>query len=300
MGTYTLLRYPGGKFWATKKLLPFFLATGETSLVSPFFGGGAIEFALLNKGWTVRGYDNFGPVVNFWQCALENPGRIADIVEMYRPMEFPAFKAMQQNWEQIDGRFSQAAVYYVLNRTSHSGIGFLGGITKWSADGTPDDPRLKDSTIKKLRGFVAPGLTVDKADFAISIRKNPKTLMYLDPPYVGIGERLYKQERFNADDIVLEAFDHELLAFLLRRQENWILSYNDHDVVRELYDGYPTIELSWAYGHQRTQGNELLIFSKNLSHLTELAPRPLTSEEESPILANQGSEFTSVPETDGP
>lgn len=284
MGTYTLLRYPGGKYWASKKLLPFFLATEATELVSPFFGGGAIEFALLNKGWTVRGYDNFGPVVNFWQRALEDPNQIADIVEMYRPVEFPAFKAMQQNWGQIDGVFTQAAVYFVLNRTSHSGIGFLGGITKWSPDGTPDDPRLKDSTIQKLRNFTAPGLTVEKADFAISIRKNPTTLMYLDPPYIGIGERLYKQERFDADDIVLEKFDHELLAFLLKRQENWILSYNDHEVVRDLYAGYPTVELSWAYGHQRTQGNELLIFSKDLSHLAELAPRPLISREKSLIL----------------
>lgn len=270
MPTYTLLRYPGGKSRAIKHILPYFLKTGETKLVSPFFGGGAIELALINNGWAVRGYDNFSPVVNFWECILEDPERVANIVEMYRPVDPKAYKNMQDHYDIISCPFTQAAVFYVLNRTTHSGTGFNGGITKWSPDGTPDDPRLKDSTVKKLRNFVAPGLSVEKADFSVSIRKNPETILYCDPPYIDVGEMLYDDERFDSADIVQEKFDHELLAYCLNRRGNWILSYGEHDDVRRLYPDNVIIPLTWHHGMMRRPGSELLIFSKDLEHLVEI------------------------------
>lgn len=264
MGTYTLLRYPGGKTRAVKHILPYFLKTGETELVSPFFGGGAIELALINKGWKVRGYDNFTPVVNFWQRALEDPNRIADIVEMYRPVDPKAYKAMQDHYEQTSCPYTRAAIYYVLTRTTHSGNGFTGGITKWSADGTPDDPRLKDSNIAKLRAWDAPGLSIAEQDFNVTIRKNLDTILYCDPPYIDVGDILYSEG----------AFDHEGMAYYLKRRNKWILSYGEHPDVIRLFPDYRIVPLQWKYGMQRKQGSELLIFSHDLAHLA-----PLTEEE---------------------
>ena len=41
----SILRYPGGKTRATKLILPRLMAQQASRLISPFFGGGSIEFA---------------------------------------------------------------------------------------------------------------------------------------------------------------------------------------------------------------------------------------------------------------
>ena len=48
------LRYPGGKSRAVSAILET-IPNGITALTSPFFGGGSIELALVNRGVRVHG-----------------------------------------------------------------------------------------------------------------------------------------------------------------------------------------------------------------------------------------------------
>ena len=50
----TLLRYPGGKAKAVK-ILEKYIPENTTKIVSPFFGGGSLEFQLASKGIEVQG-----------------------------------------------------------------------------------------------------------------------------------------------------------------------------------------------------------------------------------------------------
>jgi len=263
--TRTLLRYPGGKTKAVKHLVPLIEATGANHLVSPFFGGGAIELALVKKGWNVTGYDAWEPVVNFWQKVLSNPDRVADLVAMFRPVSNKAFVAMQKGYEQITCRWTKAAVFFTLNRCVHTGTGLSGGKTSWDGkrdDGTDGNPRLNDSTIVKLREFEASTLTVEQKDFTDCMSHHPQRLMYLDPPYRQTGATPAMTQLYSTGD-----FDHEKLAKILHRRDTWILSYNNVAEVRADYRGYTMLKPSWHYGNKRNASNELLILSHDLAHL---------------------------------
>jgi DNA adenine methylase len=58
-----------------------------------------------------------------------------------------------------------------------------------------------------------------------------RALVYLDPPYVSKSRRLY-MNKYDEND-----HDHVTLACYLLQQQTlpWILSYDDHDVIRRLY-----------------------------------------------------------------
>ena len=78
--------------------------------------------------------------------------------------------------------------------------------------------------------------------------------MYLDPPYI-IDSKLYGYKGDMHTD-----FDHEELARLLRSKSRWILSYNDSEEIRRLYDGYEILTPQWVYGMARDKrSREVLI-----------------------------------------
>lgn len=255
MPTHTLLRYPGGKSRAIKYILPILEKTGKRSLVSPFFGGGAVELKLVSKGWEVFGYDGWKPVVNFWQKAKENPGKIANMVDAMRPVSNEAFSHMQKIYGDVKDLWEQAAIFYTLNRCVHTGTGLSGGKTNWG-DG---NPRLTDSTVKKLRTFEAPSFSMELKDFADSlVRHQNDVLIYADPPYFCVGKTLYDH---NKD----KEFDHFKLFNLLNEKPLWVLSYNDVPEIVEMYKEYTVIRPEWKYGIKRNNSSELLILSKEMA-----------------------------------
>lgn len=82
----------------------------------------------------------------------------------------------------MENDLNRAAVFFVLNRSSFSGITLSGGMS-------PGHPRFTESAIQRLREFRAPNLTVDSADFKDTLSRFPNDFLYLDPPYAN-GERL--------------------------------------------------------------------------------------------------------------
>ena len=240
------LRYPGGKSRAVKHIVKYF-PPGLETLVSPFLGGGSIELHFASQGVEVFGYDKFEPLVNFWQKAIASPVELATIVGCFYPIEKAQFYHLQKTYHDIADDMERAAIFYVLNRSSFSGTTLSGGMS-------PDHPRFTLSSIRRLADFKVRGLTVRCADFTESLEEHKHDFAYLDPPYL-IAERLYGNKKDSNLD-----FDHIGLAEILRGRDGWLLSYNDCDEIRELYDGYPFIIPEWAYGMGgNKKSNEVLI-----------------------------------------
>lgn len=246
------LRYPGGKTRGVEFITRFFPKNMD-QLLSPFFGGGSIELAIACKGTKVFGYDLFTPLVEFWQCLTTQPNDLAEEVEKYFPLSREKFYQLQQMQIKFETKLERAAVYYVLNRSSFSGATLSGGMS-------PEHPRFTETSIERLKDFYNPNIIVQKADFKESLAAHPSTFTYLDPPYL-IKSSLYGRKGDAHKD-----FDHEGLAKILKKRENWILSYNDCDDIRDFYSGFHIITPNWKYGMSNDKSSkEVLIFSKDFN-----------------------------------
>ncbi len=124
----------------------------------------------------------------------------------------------------------------MLNRSSYSGTTLSGGMS-------PNHPRFTPSAIDRLRDFKAPNLTADCLD-------------YRDAPYAN-GGKLY-----GSRGDMHEGFNHYELADALHKRDGWILSYNNCEEIRKLYEGYKMIEPKWTYGMNGDKiSKELLILN---------------------------------------
>jgi len=250
------LRYPGGKSRAAKIL--YQLVPNDTKeICSPFFGGGSFEIYCAQKRIKVYGYDNFKPLVDFWQCLLHNSEELANEVEKHYPLPKAKFYEYQKMQIESKNKLERATLFYVLNRTSFSGSTLSGGM---ASGGLHDNPRFNKSSIERLRKFKIENLTVGLADFRESIKKHKKILLYLDPPYM-IKSKLYGR---NGD--LHKDFDHEGLANILKKRGKWILSYNDSNEVKELYANFHIETPKWAYGMSNDKfSRELIILSDDIA-----------------------------------
>ena len=245
------LRYPGGKSRAVKRILSYFPDDLDI-LASPFFGGGSVELACVSNGIRVYGYDAFEPLVNFWQATLENADEVARVARRYHPLSRTQFYALQKRFFKRTDRVEQAAAFFALNRSSYSGTTLSGGMS-------PGHPRFTPSAIERLAEFEANLLEVECADFKDSLARHPNDFLYLDPPYAN-GGRLY-----GARGDMHEGFDHIGLSDILKSRDGWVLSYNDCEMVRDLYSGHNFVTPEWTYGmNSSKESNEALILSKDL------------------------------------
>ncbi len=246
-----LLRYPGGKTRAVEFITQYF-PENLAEMLSPFMGGGSIEIFTAAKGTKVFGYDVFNPLVEFWQCLLQTPNQLADEVEKYFPLSKEKFYELQKIQTTFDTQLQRAAVYYVLNRSSFSGSTLSGGMS-------PNHPRFTTTAIERVRDFYNPNLTVQQSSFEASLAKHPNTFTYLDPPYL-IKNSLYGKKGDAHKD-----FNHEALAVALSKREQWILSYNDCEEIRNLYQGFTILTPNWKYGMSSDKtSKEVLVFSRDL------------------------------------
>ena len=240
----SVLRYPGGKTRAVP-VLNDYLPDDIQEIVSPFFGGGSFEFACAHKGIRVYGSDIFEPLTNFWNYVFDDVDALARRVEAYRPLSHAKFYHLQKRYMLLDDPLEQAAVFFVLNRSSYSGTTLSGGMS-------PDHPRFNESAIRRLREFYAPDVSVQHMDFEKAFEMFPDTYMYLDPPYL-IDQALYGH-RGDAHN----GFDHERLCELLhKRKMGWMLSYNDSPQIREMYSNFRIEVPKWSYGMANVKSNHV-------------------------------------------
>lgn len=250
------LWYIGGKvklFPLVKALLP----VNTKKIVSPFIGGGALEIQIASHDIEVYAFDVFAPLVNFYNCMKTDAARVVNGMYRYMPLadkyydtydNFPKHKV----YTELD--FDDASAFWALNRGSYSGCTLAMRGTTHNADIKSPQSTFFD----QWKNFHVPKLHVSCANFQTSLQMYPDIFAYLDPPYVD-KENLYGDNRTGK-----RLFDHVLLYEMLdERQTPWILSYQKHNLIIELYSNYDIITLDWRYSCQpagdNPDGTEILI-----------------------------------------
>lgn len=243
------LRYPGGKSRAIKTIAPYF--EKSDNYIFPFLGGGSIELFMMDStSSNIICYDIFEPLVDFWDCLINENGEFISRVANLYPLSKNDFYKMSKD-NSLKSKMENAVRFYVLNRCSFSGSTLSGGFS-------PNHPRFTEKGIESLKQYSDIRMKVEKLSFEVSIPKN-KGFMYLDPPYLLENSFLYG----NKGD-THRGFDHNLLFETVKNIDGWIMSYNDCEEIKKLYSGHKIISLDWKYGMSKNKiSSELLIFSKN-------------------------------------
>tara|TARA_R110002033_G_scaffold127373_1_gene168886 strand:- start:300 stop:1055 length:756 start_codon:yes stop_codon:yes gene_type:complete len=246
MNAVSLLRYPGGKTRAVNRLLS--LIPEGVEICSPFVGGASVEIALSNRGQMVKCYDNYEPIVCFWQSVASNANllhkKVLNISNCYN-VDKLMFKDFQ---ESIKNRGKDMdAKFFILNRCSFSGSTNSGGMSK-------NHPRFNKSCTDKMLNFKSKNITFELMDFKESIKENPEAFLFLDPPY-DIDCFLYGDKGSTHKN-----FDHNGLSKILNSRKNWLMTYNDNGYIRDLYKDCKIEEIEWAYGMNKSKkSNEIII-----------------------------------------
>lgn len=253
----SVLRYPGGKSKAIK-VLSSFIPADSKEMVSPFCGGLSFELYCANvKGMTVHASDLFEPLIVFWQCLKSDANLVVENITKLLPITKESFLYLRKNelFTHHDV-FRRAAIFFVLNRCSFSGLTCSGGFSKESAE-----KRLTPSSIEKLK-------TIDltRIDFTLGsafdvIKKYPQNniWLFLDPPYM-LAES--KSNLYGIEGDLHKKFNHTELNMLLKSRTNWMLCYNESDNIRESYKNHTIHSVNWNYGMSADKkGKELVIVS---------------------------------------
>ena len=255
------LRYPGGKTRACKIIddiiIQYFDIKLFDTLISPFFGGGSFEFYFQNKyKYNLIVNDKFTPLYNFWKQVKSNKHELCSELRNINTITKTDFANYRNSILQLDkDTLKQAIQYFIINRCSFSGSTLSGGFSEEASK-----KRYTSSSIDRIEILDFDNIDIYNLDFEDFLKNaSDKSILFLDPPYfLNKKSKLYGN---NGD--MHEKFDHEKLFDVIITRQNWILTYNNCDYIRELYKKYIIIDVDWSYGMNKTKiSSEIIIISK--------------------------------------
>lgn len=259
------LRYPGGKFYALKHIMPYIECVEHDEYREPFLGGGSVFFAKQKVQFNILN-DLEQEIINFYKLILDDEMRNELIRRFDREV---ANKERHNEVKQMQPTTSLERAFktYYLNRTSYCGI--INAPAWGYAEGKSSPPKnwgkFIESAAEKLRGVEL--FSLDYADILKLPAKGKSVLTYLDPPYFHADQRRAYTKPFTFDEHLRLADD------LSHYSHKFCLSYDDCSEIRELYKWANVYDVSWLYntdnkpGEKRKACKELIITNYEVKHI---------------------------------
>ena len=269
------LRYPGGKA-RLGPLLADLLREQHHPVprvfVEPFAGGAGAGLYLLRQGVVDRLVlnDAHPGVAAFWRSIVTYPEEFCTLIrETSASLEnwYWARDVLQNASLSTDDLTLGFATFF-LNRTNRSGILMnaypIGGLDQ-AGKYKIGDRYNQDALVERVRAIAAMSarITVTQEDGtdllarAGDLGSADEVFALVDPPYVGMGHRLY--------ELAFTQEDHERLDAVLKSAPyRWVLTYDDAPLVRGLYPPDWCEEFGMSYSAARAyRGQEIMVFSEN-------------------------------------
>lgn len=271
-GTLSPLRYPGGKAALAGLFADLLgkLGLRDGTYVEPYAGGAGAGIALLRQGLVDRLVINdIDPAVHaFWRCVVDHNDELVDRLNS-TPLTVEEWRRQRAIYRAgaVSATLDLGFAFFYLNRTNRSGVLNAGVIGGQDQSGTYKiDARFNRETLtSRLRalGALADRIEVLDLDGRTVIRRyanDSRTFMYIDPPYVVAGSRLY----LNA----FEHRDHQALAATVTgvTDAHWLLTYDTAPVIERLYAGHfqTRLRLNYSARHPGAK-HELLVASRGVA-----------------------------------
>lgn len=272
--TLSPLRYPGGKtklYKYTKNLIKKNNLVGCT-YVEPFAGGCGLAIQLLHTDIvdSIILNDIDRSIYAFWKTALDDNENLIEKINNTSITIDEWHKQKRIQDDKINANlFDLGFSTLFLNRTNFSGIIKAGPIGGYKQNGNYKvDCRFnKKTTIKKLKLIYKyrdkiQFFNEDAIDFFNTLNElnQDNVFIFLDPPYFEKGPGLYTNFYTEEDHI-------ELANHVTDLNHNWIVTYDNVDRIKEIYDEYDLNynEYDLRYSAQKKyKGSEIMFYSNNL------------------------------------
>lgn len=264
------LRYPGAKsklFNYVKKLLEVEGLNGCT-FYEPFAGSASLSWMLLEadvvKDVIINEKDPL--LYHFWRAVFENKEELINKINR-TDINIATWKecAKYKDASYLLGKSTVEIGYagLFLNRTNFSGIlkaNPIGGIdqkSNYKIDCRFNKQKVIEA-IEEIARF-SDRVTVshdDAIEFmkkALKYKRNKKTFVYIDPPYYKEGPGLYRYYYSKRQHL-------DLAQYIKTKSFPWLLSYDDVDEIRRLYNRKVCVNLYLDYSVKTSKkGKEILI-----------------------------------------
>lgn len=256
----TLLRYPGGKYYAYKLIEPFILNIDHDEYREPFFGGGAVFWAKSKSKY--NWINDLEPELINLLNEIKDPKERNKLLDLFKDEE----EATKEHYAIVknmtpSNNLERAYKFYYLNRTSFSGKmknpswGYRPKRSvppkRWHEKIIPCGEKLQDVKITNQ----------DYEELLFAPAQGKSVLLFLDPPYYDAKQESHYICSFKKEDHV------RLAENLKKTKYKFILTYDDCEGVRNLYNWANIYEQHFFYrldnsqdnDNKRKVGNELFI-----------------------------------------
>ena len=252
-------RWPGGKYYAIKKLKHFWENHNHNEFREPFFGGGSVFFSKqkVEFNW-INDIDQ--GLINTLNI-LKSESLRKDLIKFFENEK----EATKEKYEKVkrfkpQNNLEKAYKYYYLNRTSYSG---KMKSPSWGYRPKRSLPPHRWSERILPCGEKLEGVKITSLDFEeiIESPSDNKVLIFLDPPYYNAKQESHYVHSFKKEDHI------RLSESCKKCSHDFFLTYDDCDEIRNLYSWANIYSLEFYYrldnskdnNNKRKIGSELVI-----------------------------------------
>lgn len=278
-----LLKWAGGKTQLLNDLLPK-VPNSYGRYIEPFFGGGALFFALNPSDAIIA--DSNPELINVYRQVAEHIDEVIKFLQTYSNTEETFYAVRSLEWHELSPSEAAARMIF-LNKTCFNGLYRVNKKGQFNVPfGRYNNPKICDIDTLYAASAILQRATIVCADYKKVIQDyaKPGDLVFLDPPYLPVSEysdfKRYTKEQFYEEDHVELSHEvqrlHELGCHV-------ILTNSNHPLVHELYGTYnidvvQTKRYISCNGNSRKGEDVIITIPPKRGIVLSVVPEPLPAQ----------------------
>lgn len=250
-----ILKWAGGKGQLLQELMPR-IPKSYNRYIEPFFGGGALFFALQPENAIIS--DSNPELINMYRQVADHVEDVIHCLQRYENTEEMFYAVRAQDWMQLSPVEAAARTIF-LNRTCYNGLYRVNKKGQFNVPfGHYKNPKFCDCDNLRIASSALRKATIICGDYALVLEHYVQSgdFVFLDPPYLPVSTysdfKRYTKEQFYEEDHMKLA---KMVSTLQDKGCYAILTNSNHPLVHELYSGF-TIDVISTKRYISCNGNK--------------------------------------------
>ena len=278
-----ILKWAGGKTQMLEDLLPK-VPSSYGRYIEPFFGGGAMFFALQPEQAVIA--DSNPELINLYRQVANHVDDVIGQLKKYENTQEMFYAVRGQDWTMLSEAEAAARTIF-LNKTCFNGLYRVNKKGQFNVPfGKYKKPKICDEEGLKAASAALKKAEIVCGDYLLVLEHyaQPGDFVFLDPPYLPISEysdfKRYTKEQFYEEDHIELA---KMVKNLHERGCHVILTNSNHPLVHELYAPF-TIDVIQTKRHISCNGSTrkgedvIVTIPPKQRTLIKLLPKPLPEQ----------------------